>query len=91
MPTVGVRELKSRLSEYLKRVAAEGERIVVTDRGRPVAVITPAASEPNVDRLEELLGSGLARWSGGKPRGARRLARLVHGPSVAEAISEDRG
>jgi prevent-host-death family protein len=37
---VGVRELKSKLSEYLARTAA-GEEIVVTDRGRPIARLTP--------------------------------------------------
>ncbi|MGH7324149.1 MAG: type II toxin-antitoxin system Phd/YefM family antitoxin [Candidatus Rokuibacteriota bacterium] len=35
MTAVGVRELKNRLSAFLRRVT-EGERIVVTDRGRPV-------------------------------------------------------
>lgn len=36
MQSVGIRELKNHLSEYLKRVA-QGEIIVVTDRGKPVA------------------------------------------------------
>jgi prevent-host-death family protein len=35
---VGVRELKAKLSEYLRR-AGDGESVVVTDRGRPVARI----------------------------------------------------
>lgn len=38
--TVGVRELKSRLSEYLPRVRA-GETVVMTDRGQPVGRIVP--------------------------------------------------
>jgi len=37
---VSVRELKDRLSEYLRRVQA-GERLVVTDRKRPIAEIGP--------------------------------------------------
>lgn len=37
---VGVRDLKQHLSEYLRRVA-DGEIIQVTDRGVPVAVISP--------------------------------------------------
>lgn len=32
--TVGTRELKNRLSEYLRRVKA-GETITVTERGKP--------------------------------------------------------
>jgi prevent-host-death family protein len=37
---VSVRELKDRLSEYLRRVQA-GERLIVTDRKRPIAEIGP--------------------------------------------------
>ena len=36
---VGIRELKAKLSECVRR-AAGGERIIVTDRGRPVAQLT---------------------------------------------------
>ena len=36
MAAVGIRELKNRLSQYLKRVRV-GERVVVTERGKPVA------------------------------------------------------
>ena len=38
MQTVGIRELKARLSEYLRR-ARRGEVLLVTDRGRVVAEI----------------------------------------------------
>ena len=34
--TATIRELKNRLSEYLRRVQ-EGEHLVVTDHGRPIA------------------------------------------------------
>ncbi len=37
---VGVRELRQNLSKYLRRVA-EGESFRVSDRGRPVAVLSP--------------------------------------------------
>ncbi len=37
---IGIRELKAHLSEYVGR-AADGEAIVVTDRGRPVARLLP--------------------------------------------------
>ena len=40
MKTVGVRELKNRLSEYLRR-AKSGEGVLVTDRGQVVAELTP--------------------------------------------------
>ena len=40
MHEVGLKVLKNRLSEYV-RMAAAGETIVITDRGRPVAEIVP--------------------------------------------------
>jgi prevent-host-death family protein len=40
MKTVGVRELKNRLSEYIRQVRS-GESVLVTDRGEVVAELTP--------------------------------------------------
>ena len=40
MKTVGVRELKNRLSEYIRYVRA-GEGVLVTDRGEVVAELIP--------------------------------------------------
>ena len=49
--TVGVAELRQNLSVYLRRVS-KGERLVVTDRNRPVAELGPApATGPELDRL----------------------------------------
>jgi prevent-host-death family protein len=55
---VGVRELRQNLSRYLRRVAL-GERLEVTERGKPVAVLAPA-SEPQ-SALRRLIASGRAR------------------------------
>lgn len=46
---VGIRELKSNLSEYVSR-AAHGEEIVVTDRNRPVARLVPYVATSEVER-----------------------------------------
>lgn len=46
MERVGVRELKNRLSEYLRRVD-HGEVILVTDRGRPVAELRKPSLVPS--------------------------------------------
>jgi antitoxin (DNA-binding transcriptional repressor) of toxin-antitoxin stability system len=40
MKTVGIRELKNRLSEYLREVRA-GESVLVTDRGEVIAEVSP--------------------------------------------------
>ena len=49
--TVGVAELRQNLSLYLRRVE-EGERLLVTDRNRPVAELGPPPSTgEGLDRL----------------------------------------
>lgn len=53
MDRIGVRELRQHASQYLARVA-KGETLEVTDRGRPVARLTPVP----VDTWEELIASG---------------------------------
>lgn len=52
--TVGVRELKNRLTRYLRR-AKEGEEVVVTERGRPVAVIQSIECAENLSSREARL------------------------------------
>lgn len=88
MLAVGIRELKNRLSQYLKRVGT-GERLLVTERGRPVAIISRPSVTPADRRIEAMLREGVARWAGGKPRGAPRPPR-IKGPSVARAVIEGR-
>ncbi len=88
MATVGIRELRNRLSAYLRRVKA-GERLLVTERGRPVALLSPPAETPGDRRIEAILRDGVGRWHGGKPRGAARPARN-RGPSVAQAVIDGR-
>jgi prevent-host-death family protein len=48
--SVGVAELRQNLSAYLRRVE-RGERLLVTDRNRPVAELGPPATGPELDRL----------------------------------------
>lgn len=50
MESVGIRELRQRASDVLRRVEA-GETIEVTDRGRPVAILTPVRSGSALARL----------------------------------------
>jgi len=55
MRAVGIKTLNSRLSEFI-RLAAQGETVLVTDRDRVVAELTP----PNPQRSETLGDSLLA-------------------------------
>jgi prevent-host-death family protein len=50
-----VRELRQTASELLRRVA-QGETFEITDRGRPVAVLSPV---PEGSPLERLRATGL--------------------------------
>jgi prevent-host-death family protein len=53
MGSVGIRELRQRASELLRRVA-QGETIEVTDRGRRVAMLSPPPAGNALDRLRAL-------------------------------------
>lgn len=89
---VGIRQLKAELSRQLRRVEA-GETIAVTDRGRVIATINPvrpADESAVVLRLRELAGQGKVSWSGGKPKGSPRPAKLHGRATVSDAVLEDR-
>jgi prevent-host-death family protein len=66
MRTAGVRELKSRLSAYLREVK-DGETVLVTEHGNVVARLSPPVSEderstdPSGARLRELIDRGRVR------------------------------
>jgi prevent-host-death family protein len=81
----GVRELKSRLSEFLGVVAA-GEQVVVTDRGRPVARLVPFATESAVDRGIEDGWIDAPRRTALPP-----FDRVTAERSVLDVLDEDRG
>jgi prevent-host-death family protein len=53
--TVGIGELRQNLSKFLRRVE-RGERLVVTDRNRPVAELTPLRSRQSA--LDRLIAEG---------------------------------
>lgn len=81
---VGTRELKNKLSEYLRRVKS-GETITVTEHGRVIGHIVPAL--PTVEeRNQRLAAAGLVEWNGQKlvlsppqvkNRGQRSLSDLI--------------
>ena len=63
MRAVGIRELKNRLSEYLRLVRA-GERVLVTDRGEVIAELGPpsegSAYSQVPTKLREMIRDGRA-------------------------------
>ena len=58
MATVGLKILKDRLSEYVRR-AASGETIVITDRGRAVAEMSPRRQVPDRYKDHPALARGI--------------------------------
>jgi prevent-host-death family protein len=87
---VSVRELKSHLSEYLRRVG-NGQRFVVTDRGRPVAELGPAgrADLTIEQRMSAMAEAGEVTLSRGKGLRPFRPAR-VRGRPVSATLLEER-
>lgn len=84
--TVGVRELKAQLSEYLRQVKA-GETILITEHGRPIGRIIPEPESFN-ERLQRLVDSGELLWDGEplppfEPVGVNEGAMLI-----ADIVSE---
>ena len=93
MAEVGVRELKARLSEHLRR-AQGGERLVVTDRGRPIATLGPpdeVARPAHPAWLLQLAAEGrVTLGTGGKPLGLNPRVKLKGGATLSQAVIEDR-
>jgi prevent-host-death family protein len=93
MSTVGIKELKNRLTHYLRQ-AKMGEEIVVTERDRPIALIQriDAAREPV--SIEGRLAKAASEGWLTLPSGARKLSRIrkvkVRGASAAKTIVDER-
>ena len=96
MKSVGIRELKNRLSYYVRRARA-GQEIRVTDRGEPVAELVPPRRSPSRKDmghwLEELARRGLATLGGPRDRSVyrRRMRRLAPRGTAVKLIDEERG
>ncbi len=88
MQSVGVRDLKNRLSHHLKRVRA-GARLVVTERGRPIATLVPVDPPDDLAWIHKMVAEGRAHWSGGKPTGSKNPPKNT-GKLLSDMVIEDR-
>jgi prevent-host-death family protein len=92
MISTGIRELKNKLSHYVRQIEA-GKRVAVTAHGRVVAeLVPPGAGAGRSSRYEELVAAGVI-----VPAAEHDVAppewpdiRLARG-TVAELIDSDRG
>jgi prevent-host-death family protein len=85
---VGTRELKNRLSEYLRLVKA-GETVIITERGKPVGQILPIRADPT-SRLKKLVEAGVVEWNGHfvppyQPKAVNRSKHLL-----SDLVAEER-
>ncbi len=85
---VGMRELKNRLSEYVRRVEA-GETIAITDRGNEVAWLIPKP-ETLEDKMRALDAAGFLKWSGKKLKPHKPTIVNTSGRLISDLIIEDR-
>lgn len=92
MASVGIKELKNRLTYYLRRTK-QGEDLIVTERGKPIALIQPIDSVGETATIEAKLGKlaaqGRLALPAGKPLKRVRLAK-ISGTPVSRIILEDR-
>ena len=95
MKTVGLRELKNRLSEYVREVRS-GEAVLVTDRGEVVAELNPPGQAGNQQGAPSALVIRAKRGllTLGAPNAADAypsLPRLMNEGQFAEFLDEERG
>lgn len=90
MKNVGVRELKNRLSAYIRQVK-QGEIVRVTERGKAVAILKKEPACRIDQQLEALENKGLLRMGeGGKPWGLASRRKAVKGAPLSRSVIEER-
>jgi prevent-host-death family protein len=91
---VSIGQVKRDISELVNRVAYQGERIVLTSRGRPKAVLVSVEDFARLQAAEQGL-AGRAAWLAGAQALAERI-RQRHGDleinvdALIEADHEER-
>jgi prevent-host-death family protein len=92
MSPVDIKELKNGLTHYM-RGTKRGEEIIVTEPGKPVAVLAPLGAARQVATMEAKLARLAARRIVTLPtrKPAKRVRRVeVSGRPVSQTVVEDR-
>lgn len=86
--TVGIRELKTKLSSYVRQVKS-GASLIITEHGKPVGQIVPV--RPTLEtKLQQLVESQAISWSGRRLASKVPRVELRGRKTVAEMLLEDR-
>jgi prevent-host-death family protein len=87
---VGVRELRARLSAYLRGVR-RGETVTIGDRRRqPIARLVPFEVSSDIGVLEGLAARGIVALGAGKPRLRRPVKLRGRARQTSDIVVEDR-
>jgi len=90
--TVDLRELETRLARCIRQIK-QGEEIVVTERGRPIALLMPIELVKRASslgmRLGNLAAQGRVTLPTRKPLKRLRPVKIA-GPPISRTIIEDR-
>lgn len=85
---VGTRELKNKLSEYIRRVK-KGQTIIITERGNVVAQLIPP-QQTIEERIRAMVDAGLAEWNGKKLKPHTPKIINKSGKLISDLIMDDR-
>ncbi len=85
---VGMRELKNKLSEYLRQVKA-GEIIIITEHGKAIGQISPI--KPTVrERMAALVSAGQMEWVDEKLPPVQPITLKKREGLLSDLVVEDR-
>lgn len=100
MKAVGLRELKARLSFYIRQVRS-GRRLLVTHRGEVVAELSPPGEAPETSAVPAALAAmarrGLVTLAPARKKGSSKaitypeLSPVLRPGRVAELLDDERG
>jgi len=89
MEKAGIREIKKSLSFYIRKVKM-GETITITERGVPVAKLSPVSLNVPEEAFR-MVEEGLAFWQGNKPGRINPVRKKdLKARNLSEMVSEER-
>ena len=88
MIKIGISKLRNKLGEYL-RLVKNGETIIVTERGKPIAQITPIKLTID-EKLQAAVDAGLAEWNGKKVKPVKPVTENRSDQQISDLVSANR-
>ncbi len=87
---LGLREANQHFSKAIKAVKA-GQEVILTERGKPIAVIKPLPAADDLDaKLDRLAAAGVLQRATKRGPMPPFKPRRIKGPPLSQTISEER-